>query len=345
MAEQTVSIVIPVYNCAQYLPACLDSVLAQTYWNTEILIIENGSTDNSPEICKQYAEKDSRVRVLEGPHAGPGAARNLGIREATGKYIVFVDSDDICEPDLVKILLAAGADKRFSLALCGITVIDESGKKTGAFQEVYRSCRIWDYLEDVLSEWKTNPLCGGVYCKLYSVRLLRENNILFDEHSTYAEDFCFNMEYLRYVKDVTILTDCLYRYRIGRIGSLTEKNLQDSDFAELWQRRLEVCRAYEDLFAFYKLTNRCKPEIDAFFWSQTVDMLQLSARRASGYSEFHTDMKTLRMNRPDHGAPTGVPQKDFLSLRMLLLHMDWFLWIYERGRRRVRLMRNRERGA
>ena len=343
MAEQTVSIIIPVYNSAPYLPACLDSVLAQTYRNTEILIIENGSTDESPRICQQYADKDSRVRLITGPHTGPGAARNLGIREAKGRYILFADSDDICEPDLARTLLDSGADKRFTLTLCGIRIIDDVGKETGAFQEVYRSCQIKKYLSDILADWKTNPLCGGVYCKLYSARILKDNNILFDEHSTYAEDFCFNMEYLRYVKDVTILPDLLYRYRIGHPGSLTEKNLQDSDFAALWQRRLEVCKVYEDLYSFYELTQRCQPDIDAFFWFQMADMLQLSARRAPGYSEFHMNMKTLRTNRPDHGKLTGIPQKDFLSLRLLLLHMDWPLWLYERGRRRLRILRNRER--
>ena len=120
-------------------------------------------------------------------------------------------------------------------------------------------------------------------------------------------------------------------------------DLQDSDFAALWQRRLEVCRVFENLYFFYELSEKCRPDIDAFFWFQINDMLQLSARRASGYSEFHLDMKTLRADRPDHGRPSGVPQKDFLSLRLLLLHMDWPLWLYERGRRRLRVLRNRER--
>ncbi len=343
MAKQLISIIIPVYNCAPYLPACLDSVLAQTYQNTEILLIENGSTDDSPQICEQYARKDSRVRLIRGSQTSPGAARNLGIREAAGEKVLFVDSDDICEPELAERLLTAANEKPAVLVICGIQIIDEAGSKTGAFQEVYRSCRIRDYITDILGKWKTNPLCGGVYCKLFSLRTLKENDIFFEEDTTYAEDFCFNMTYLRHIEGVTILPDLLYRYRIGHPGSLTEKNLRESDFATLWKRRLDVCRAYRETFAFYGLADYHEPEIDAFFWSQAADMLQLSVRRAPGYSAFHADMKVLRGNRPDRKSPSGVPPKDLFSLRLLLARMDWLLWVYERGRRRLRIMRNRER--
>lgn len=98
MDQPRISVIIPVYNTAEYLSACLDSALSQSLRETEFLCINDGSTDNSPEILKKYAQKDSRVRVLTQTNEGLSAARNLGIAEARGKYLCFLDSDDLILP-------------------------------------------------------------------------------------------------------------------------------------------------------------------------------------------------------------------------------------------------------
>ena len=93
--KETVSIIIPVYNSEPYLSRCLDSVLAQTYPKIEVLLIDDGSTDNSYAICQQYAQRDSRMKVIHQQNQGAAAARNTGLDNATGEYIMFCDSDDI----------------------------------------------------------------------------------------------------------------------------------------------------------------------------------------------------------------------------------------------------------
>ena len=124
--NQTVSVIVPVYNVAQYLPQCVDSILSQDYADLEVLLIDDGSTDASGEICDQYAAQDSRVRVIHQKNGGAAAAKNAGLRAASGDYLTFVDSDDYLEPNaygfLMKTLLETGADA-----------------VQGSFREVYRN--------------------------------------------------------------------------------------------------------------------------------------------------------------------------------------------------------------
>ena len=109
-----VSVVVPIYNDAEYLPKCVDSILAQTYSDFEVILVNDGSKDDSPAIAESYAEKDSRVRVVHKPNGGLSDARNEGMKYASGKYISFIDSDDFIEPDMlekcVKALQSADAD-------------------------------------------------------------------------------------------------------------------------------------------------------------------------------------------------------------------------------------------
>lgn len=102
-----ISVIIPVYNRADYLPDCLESLLAQTYSNLQIILIDDGSTDDSPTLCREYAARDSRVVFLQGSHGGVSAARNLGLDAATGDYVYFLDSDDAIHPTLLSALLTA----------------------------------------------------------------------------------------------------------------------------------------------------------------------------------------------------------------------------------------------
>ncbi len=345
---ETVSIIIPVYNSAAYLPACLDSVLAQTYRNTEILLMEDGSDDESPRICNEYAQKDPRIKVITGTHGGPGAARNNGIRTATGKYIVFVDSDDVCEPRLLETLLGNIPKGPDSMVICGIRLTDEAGKPTGEFMENYRILSAHDYVSDILSAWKASPLCGGVYSKLYRRELLQDHNVLFEEDTTYAEDFCFNLKYLQYVGKIVILPDLLYRYRFGRKGSLTEKNLLESEFSSLWQRRLAVMDQYQNLFESFGLEHARMAEIAAFYALQKTDMIELSARRARNYSTFKANMNTLQDNQsafskiPIDQLP-GIPMKDLYPLGLLEKGRLLTLYLYEKSRKALRRLRGRER--
>lgn len=116
-----VSVIIPVYNVEKYLCQCLDSVLAQTFSNLEIITVDDGSTDNSATICDEYADRDSRIRVIHKANGGLSSARNAGLDIATGQWIFFLDSDDYIGPDCIKLLLDTAIATNAGIATCSYT--------------------------------------------------------------------------------------------------------------------------------------------------------------------------------------------------------------------------------
>ena len=122
-----VSIIIPVYNVEQYLNECINSVTSQTYTNLEILLIDDGSTDNSPVICDSYAENDFRIKVLHKQNGGLSDARNVGMEICTGEFVYFLDSDDYIEKDTIEKLVSLALGKKLEFVIFDAVVIDENG--------------------------------------------------------------------------------------------------------------------------------------------------------------------------------------------------------------------------
>ncbi len=121
-----ITVVIPVYNIDQFLPECLDSVINQSYTNLEILVVNDGSTDDSLRICNEYASKDDRIQVISQENGGLSAARNTAIKAATGKYITFVDSDDYIHPDMIRVLYTKLVKNNADMSVCQFTPVDEN---------------------------------------------------------------------------------------------------------------------------------------------------------------------------------------------------------------------------
>ena len=348
---ETISIVIPVYNSARYLRECIDSVLGQSYGNLDVILVDDGSTDESPEICREYAGKDARVRFFRLEPVGVGAARNYGMEQARGKYLMFADSDDVCEPGLAGRLLAeteaaAGEENGspVSLAVCGMRVTDEDGKETGSFREEGFAGRmpVREYMRNVLAKWQSHPLCGGVYCKLFETAAVKEHGIRFEEQETYAEDFLFNLAYLAHADEVTVLPDALYRYRMGRSGSLTEENRNVSAPEAVWARRKRVVAAYREAFAGAGLAAECAGDVQRFLLKNVTDVIEMAVRQGAKGEAFARWMAPLREEVREMD-PDGVPGKERAALRLLRDGRFGLLRMYENARRQVRRIRGRER--
>lgn len=182
--NKTISVIVPIYNVAAYLPQCLESILNQDYEDLQVLLVDDGSTDDSGAICDRFAARDSRIQVIHQKNGGAASAKNAGLRVATGKYLSFVDSDDYLEPDvygfLVKTLEEAQADA-----------------VQGAFQEVYRSRREVRPLKtetlegyDYLLRFPKDFSCALLWNKLYRRELFdgvffEEGHKIDDEYFTY----------------------------------------------------------------------------------------------------------------------------------------------------------------
>lgn len=181
-----ISIIVPVYNAEKYLKRCIDSLLAQTYQNIEVLLIDDGSPDNSGIICDEYAKKDSRFRVFHKENGGVSSARNLGLKEAKGDYIGFVDADDYIDSKMYEILLSNLVKEKADISVCGYYQEDSEG----VFKKHWPKD---DYLVMNGEEQIKNLISNNYYtCSCWDRLFKRE--LIGD--TAFNESFCFYEDYL-----------------------------------------------------------------------------------------------------------------------------------------------------
>jgi glycosyltransferase involved in cell wall biosynthesis len=190
--QPLISIIIPVYNAEQYLHRCVDSILAQTYKNLEIILVNDGSKDNSGKICDEYAELDNRVRVIHKQNGGAASTRNAGLDVANGEYIAFIDSDDSIIPDMYDTLYNRISKSNADIAICGFVMIYPD------FQRIIEVPNEKFYkIEELFYDWLYyyyQTLLSVPWNKLYKKQLIIENNIRFPN---------------RDCEDTWFVTDCL----------------------------------------------------------------------------------------------------------------------------------------
>lgn len=218
------SIIIPVYNVAQYLPKCLDSVLAQTCADFEAVCVNDGSTDNSLEILEEYQKKDSRIKVVSQQNGGLSVARNTGLSHAHGDYVFFLDSDDWIELDALKILSEnlSGEDM---VCFGGRRYLEEKGTYEEPDKMEYESDLTgWEYYSrHALESRKFAFVC--VVLRLYRRQFLLENGLKFTE-GIYHEDNMFTPVACYYANKVKLIPDCLYDYRVRGNSIMTTRSIK-----------------------------------------------------------------------------------------------------------------------
>lgn len=207
-----ISIIVPVYNTEQYLSRCLDSILSQSFVDFELLLIDDGSTDGSGAICDAYAEKDGRIRVFHKENGGVSEARNLGLKEAKGEWICFVDSDDVLMADGLQ-AMADGVSDEVDMVMAGY--IEMEGDTLQTDTTGFGGSGIIEQNKALLMMYPSvdMPYMGYPWGKLYKRNLVLEKNISFDEHIRIKEDTLFVVEYLCGMqKKVCYLTTPVYKY-------------------------------------------------------------------------------------------------------------------------------------
>lgn len=200
-----VSIIVPVYNCAEFLPRCLDSLMAQTFSDCRFILIDDGSSDESPLILARYAESDPRFHIITQPNGGVSAARNTGLATADSEYIAFVDADDCVAPSFVETLLTAIEEHNADAAMCD-------------YDKVYKSRVEQNVLgleNDVITTSGYWWLCcvarsPELWNKLYRRSVVEKANASFIMKS--GEDYMFNTAVATQVKKAVTVKDSLYRY-------------------------------------------------------------------------------------------------------------------------------------
>ena len=199
-----ISVVIPIYNSENTLEECVFSVLAQSYSDYEIILVDDGSKDNSWEICKKLRDTDSRIRVVHKENKGVSHSRNMGIEMSKGKWITFVDSDDYLFPDMLRQMTNDICNDR-SLACCSAQY--SSGNSFFSFPDEIIDIEDRKNIGHIL-------LFGGPVAKLYNKKLLLEKGIRFDERFSKHEDTLFFWEYMKYVDVIRTISYVGYVYRL-----------------------------------------------------------------------------------------------------------------------------------
>ncbi len=222
-----ISIIVPVYNVADYLHYCIDSIATQTFTDFECLLVDDGSTDNSGKICDQYAEKDQRFRVIHKTNGGLSDARNTGIQQAHGAYIAFVDGDDWIATDMLKNLYRHAIKYDLDVACGNVKLFDNTTHETKDYPALQAFCPddeivSWKNLENNISDALFN-CC--VCSKLYKREVFEHHN--FPKGRKY-EDIIFWSEIFFSLTRIGCITDTVYYYRINRAGSIvTEHDYSD----------------------------------------------------------------------------------------------------------------------
>ncbi len=221
-----VSIIIPVYNAGSYLKQCVDSLLKQTITNFEVICIDDGSTDNSLTILKQYTEHDSRFVIKQQANRGAGAARNLGLLFAKGEYVMFLDADDFFEPEMLETLIGAIETDGSDIAVCKARKYDNVTNEFTPFPASIRNeyCPpVSPFSPHEFSKYIFNMFQIAPWNKLFRHSFIQEHQILFQEVPR-ANDVAFVIQALSLAKTISVVKRELINYRINTGTSLQQTN-------------------------------------------------------------------------------------------------------------------------
>ena len=254
-----ISILIPCYNVEQYISQCLDSIINQTYSNLQIVIVDDGSKDNTLSIAKKFAKLDSRIEVYHQENQGVAITRNTLLYKIKGDYFLFVDSDDWIEPNMIEFLYSKIQEHNVEIAVCSNVINDATPK------EEYRE-DIWNHDKTIKEFLRHVDFNGSLWNKLISTKLISKKT-LFEKGISYGEDALFTWHILQNLYKICVTNKQLYHYRIHKDSLSTQKWTPQKkgtgsivwksiclDCKRLWPQYLNIAKtryAIEDMWCLY----------------------------------------------------------------------------------------------
>lgn len=270
----TISVIVPVYNAEAFLRRCTDSILSQTHRELELLLVDDGSADRSGAMCDEIAREDSRVRVLHKPNGGVSSARNLGLAEAAGEYVAFVDSDDWLEPNALELLLSALLESGADTAGCGHYNAKDGGARSveapampagvHGRQDIREKLvlrLLWDRLRQPM-------LNGFIWRFLYTRSIIAGQHITFE--GAYLEDELFLMEYFCHAQRLAVVDQPLYNY-YWNTASATHRYMKD--YLDVFHRFMERKEALAERYG-----------LDAPLWRENTNWAGLLIAVSNEYA-------------------------------------------------------------
>ena len=257
MDQPLVSIIVPVYNAANHIARCVDSIRKQTYKNLEILLLNDGSSDVSLQVCQMYAKVDERLRVISRETQGVSATRNEGIRLARGRYLQFADSDDYLAPEATELLVEAAQEHQADLVIAPYfrvkqvnrLELDGINKKETVELNGFLAPGFYDKTEFAvhLMDQPASFFYGVMWNKLYRRELVLEHAIACSDELDWCEDLLFNLEYIRYAERFAALSTPVYYY-IKNPDSLVSTKMRFRNAASIMATRATLFSYYKKLY-------------------------------------------------------------------------------------------------
>ncbi|MGN0287657.1 MAG: glycosyltransferase [Atopobiaceae bacterium] len=240
--EPLVSVIVPAYNAQGTIGRCVDSILGQSYRNLEVLVMDDGSTDDTPAILDKYQAQDSRMRVVHKENSGVSDSRNRGLDLAQGTYVQFLDADDWITNDATRLLVRGMQQNDADMVIANFyRVIGERVSTKGDIDSPTVITR--EEYADRMSESPADFYYGVLWNKLYKRSIIQQNNLRMDPNISWSEDFIFNMEYVLHTDRIYPLQTPIYYY-VKTKGSI----VQGSDFGQTVQMKLTVVQYYRDFY-------------------------------------------------------------------------------------------------
>ena len=280
-----VSVVVPVYNAAAVLARGVDSILAQSFQDFELILVDDGSKDGSGAICDQYASQDDRVKVIHQENAGVSTARNAGLEAACGEWVTFVDSDDmVLDCFLESLVNAASRDERIDLAYCGYAIVEGS-----ASVKTYKSGTYIgkEQVHDALSRTNLLYRCSP-WAKLYRRSIIVDNGLKFDVNLSISEDRLFVYSYLAHVRGIAVTSQVGYLYGSFSPTSLKHKRVPSEMLA---YRQRAITAAAHGVINQFSLGSG-----EAYLISRHLTLIMFELLRCV-YQESGTSEKTINRQR------------------------------------------------
>lgn len=223
MQNKLVTVIVPIYNVDKFIKRCVTSIIQQDYRNIEIILIDDGSTDNCPDIIDNLAKEDERIIAIHKKNGGVSSARNVGLKHANGEYVIFIDGDDWVEKDYVSYFLNMVLQYNCEIGMNKNNYSSENRKscKSCDCNTIIKSEKVieWIYLGDIFV---------AVWNKIYKMDFLRKNNISFNNEIWYGEGMLFNIECLQFVDKVAIGEKCVYHQVSNPNSAMRNFNLKSN---------------------------------------------------------------------------------------------------------------------
>lgn len=351
-----ISIIVPVYNVEKYIAECLESLVNQTFKDIEIVIVDDGSPDNSAKIYEEYAARDSRIKVVKKKNAGVSEARNTGIDDATGDFLMFVDSDDWMELNGCEILyneyLRSGAD----LVVADAYSITNGNKRTNRifkedfvtedrdFIKQYQvACIGYGYNPAPADKSNVSGL-GSPWNKLYSRKIIVDNNLRYDSYvKGIYDDNLFTLYYLDKVKKISYVTLPVYNYRIVEQSLTQSYKANTLDISRrIFERISDFIAQRDDKEKFEKpfymyVIRRLSAELSVYYFSKNSD---------KSFRESLKELRKMIHTEPYQSAIKNVDRSKLMGPHLLTywtarLNWPFGMWMTLRVRRRVKRLLKR----